>query len=207
MSERTCSTCSTPARRIRLGRCDRCYQLARVAGLRQTGTAPRCTEAACDGFLLARGLCSRHYQRLVKYGRTTTLPAGPDRCTVDGCERKHSALGYCIGHRERLRKYGDVRADEPLKAPRGKGNGYVNTQGYFILPDGRKEHRVVMEAMIGRPLTRQENVHHKNTNRLDNRPENLELWISSQPSGGRVEDMVSHAVEILARYAPHRLAE
>lgn len=37
------------------------------------------------------------------------------------------------------------------------------------------EHRLVMAQKIGRALERYEEVHHINSNRLDNRPENLEL--------------------------------
>ena len=36
--------------------------------------------------------------------------------------------------------------------------------------------------------------------RDDNRPENLELWSTSQPSGQRVEDKVAWAAELLRRY-------
>ena len=56
------------------------------------------------------------------------------------------------------------------------------------------EHRHVMQQQFGRPLARFENVHHINGNRLDNRAENLELWVRSQPPGQRAEDKDEWAI-------------
>ena len=57
-----------------------------------------------------------------------------------------------------------------------------------------------MADMIGRPLLGNESVHHKNGDRTDNRPENLELWVKSQPAGQRVIDLVEWARQILKDY-------
>ena len=51
---------------------------------------------------------------------------------------------------------------------------FSNRGGYV------REHRLVMESMIGRYLHPQERVHHKNKVHSDNRPENLELFQNNQ---------------------------
>ena len=64
----------------------------------------------------------------------------------------------------------------------------------------------MMEKMLGRELTKDETVHHKNGKRSDNRPENLELWSSRHCKGARVADQIAWALETLRLYG-HELPD
>lgn len=53
------------------------------------------------------------------------------------------------------------------------------------------EHRLVMEQTLGRTLEKHERVHHKDGNRSNNDPANLELWkvkTKKDPPGVRASD-------------------
>lgn len=94
-------------------------------------------------------------------------------------------------------------------APKWSGGRSLTSKGYVSVysPDHPRahnnrvlEHILIMEESLGRSLLEGENVHHKNGDRADNRAENLELWVTMQPTGQRPEDLVQYAREIIARY-------
>lgn len=173
-----------------------------------------CSYAGCENKINARGYCSGHY-RLLKLG----LPLRPLRhkwppgteCGEATCQRKAERKGFCSSHSRHFIATGETR---PLRKMGKRGRGTVTPTGYRMhcLTDDPllgtvaiMEHRLVMSRILGRALRRDETVHHKNGDRLDNRPDNLELWSSFQPPGQRVEDKLDYAIEILRRYKPDAL--
>lgn len=168
----------------------------------QAQAADECSVEGCPRTVRARGWCGFHYQRWRLEGdvgadrpcRTKSVPVR--QCTIDGCDGNYHARGWCYRHYERWKSYGDPLA--PLRRNRdGEGYRGLNHDGYVVLKLRGKtilEHRTVMEEILGRALLPDETVHHKNGVRDDNRPENLELWVSTR-SGQRVSDLVAFVVE------------
>lgn len=174
---------------------------------RKVARGQKCSAESCNLPSINLGLCAMHYRQLqrTRYGR----------CEVNGCEKLQQDSGLCPMHKRRMRKFGSVGPPGPSRWRNGKwstpqresfarDDGYrmiyvpespaSNSRGYVL------EHRHLMAKHLGRELFEGENVHHINGVRIDNRLENLELWVSSQPSGQRPSDLVDWAKAILSRY-------
>ena len=175
----------------------------------------RCTVSGCERTdYKAKGLCGLHYDRRLNgtpLDQRTRTKASGEYCSVMGCKNEARARGWCSMHYGRHRLNGDVNWKPEGRREYGSGKDWHEApHGYIVRfeptnpqagPNGQVyQHRHVMAAHLDRRLKPHENVHHINGNRADNRIENLELWITSQPSGQRPQDLLDYARAIIAEY-------
>lgn len=90
-----------------------------------------------------------------------TYTARSRSCATGSLARRHQQV------RRLLRKAEGLRPN---------AGGYVQLR---IARNHRYAHRLVMEILLGRPLRRDEHVHHLDGNKVNNRPSNLQLLSAS----------------------------
>src|SRR2546428_9821753 len=181
----------TTMRLLTCGECGRKYETL------DSHKGHRFCSRRCAGIASNRGRPERTKTlTCVTCGKTFTMPQSmPAKYCSRTCYRQRPTkfprtflCEYC--GKQVMRRYpggnGARKRSARFCSSRCRGlaerRGYVTTQGYReIAVDGAKrgmmlEHRSVMERILGRELLSTESVHHKNGDRLGNRPDNLELW-------------------------------
>lgn len=195
----------------------------------------KCPECIAEGEaepgdVIARGLCSKHYQR-VRHGyggpRKKRSDAGAKKsewmtlvCANPACHKRFERRGsevrgvaYCSADcYQEFPVPGPGRPSSiPVGARKINKHGYVEV--YVGIEEAKRlgskrrgyvfEHRLVMGNHLGRPLVPHEEVHHLKggfEGRSNNALSNLELWTVKHPKGHRVEDVMEYAREMLALY-------
>lgn len=108
-------------------------------------------------------------ERSIRHSPDFSLQVNKELCLY--CTASRWSRGLCKHHYQRWQNR------RPMEGPYYLGTGWINNGYRFIGVNGHKvrEHRHIMETALGRKLERNECVHHKNGNKLDNRLENLEV--------------------------------
>lgn len=176
-----------------------------LAPLKEKRYQQRCDFEGCGRPQLAAGYCATHYNQHREGSELKPIPKdkrGPKakergKCAFASCDRLargHTGFSiYCNGHADQARHGKQLK---PLYLSRG--NGHINPGGYRLVRVAGTpmlEHRAVMQEHLGRPLEPFETIHHLNGDRLDNRLENLELWVNKQPRGQRVSDVINFVLK------------
>lgn len=129
-----------------------------------------CAIADCGAEIHAQGLCHKHYRRKKAAERRVNLCA----C---GCG-KLTEFTFVWGHHTRL----FPPEEQQRRGLHNDGSAQRDPEGAtsYRKIRGRHEHRIVAERVLGRKLADNEIVHHKDGNRRNNAPENLEVMTQAE---------------------------
>lgn len=112
---------------------------------------------------LEHKFCREHYDSYIKYGDALFINKKKKKTKCKLCNKYARRNGYCLPH-----------AIVIEKNPKLKYNESLTTDGYKLI-NGEKEHRLLIEAKIGRKLSYRESIHHIDFDKLNNSLDNLKL--------------------------------
>ena len=153
-----------------------------VAMLDEARAHMDCSVDGCTHKAACRGLCRKHWETAPRK-LAKAYKGAP--CSVAGCARGARSSGMCGAHYMRHKRYGDASyvtgREEWLARCRAAAPklGKAKSETYKKL-HSRHEHRVVAERMLGRALKHGEIVHHKDGNKHNNDPANLEVMTQAE---------------------------
>lgn len=128
-----------------------------------------CLIAGCDNKIHARLLCNAHYRKDIRLRNMKPCFCGCGELT---------AYRFISGHKTRLL----TPEEQSRRASFQTGDAFrgTGTRDSYVKRKGRHEHRLVMENILGRRLTSDEIVHHKDHDKKNNHPDNLQLMTRSE---------------------------
>ncbi len=212
----TCGVDGCDKFHVARGLCTMHYQRFMKTGLieklprRETG----CSADGCNERARKNGMCVRHWRQWM---RTADAPAVTPRgikppCSVAGCEHASRHRGMCSTHYKRWQRTGQT---DLVPGRRPKGAGALTEGGYITvvcppelaamrqgraLPGRILLHRLVMAAHLGRALTDEETVHHRDGDKQNCAIDNLELRVGCHGKHQAVEDALAAARALLRQH-------
>lgn len=137
-----------------------------------------------SGTVSSCGCLARELSSIRGKARKIEAPA----CSIEGCfeQAREYDRTLCRAHGQRMRRYGDPNYVTPEEVRIERLRDAQVARFPTVKPTtyrklfGRHEHRVIGERIAGRPLLSTEHVHHKDEDKHNNDPDNLEVMTASE---------------------------